>query len=71
MSSNIESHSKLLKDDPNVEMVGGPKSKAQPVMHLSDVNFFFDISDVSSPLIYFIGILMLQIFAGTISSKIK
>ncbi|KAL3346684.1 hypothetical protein AABB24_025231 [Solanum stoloniferum] len=29
MSSNIESHSKLLKDDPNVEMVGGPKSKAQ------------------------------------------
>jgi len=54
MSSNIESHSKLLKDDPNVEMVGGPKSKAQPVMHLSDVNFFFDISDVSSPLKYFI-----------------
>ncbi|KAK4346431.1 hypothetical protein RND71_032770 [Anisodus tanguticus] len=29
MSSNIESHSKLLKDDPNVEMVGAPKSTGQ------------------------------------------
>ncbi|XP_015064509.1 uncharacterized protein LOC107009680 isoform X1 [Solanum pennellii] len=36
MSSNIESHSKLLKDDPNVEMVGGPKSKAQPEMDYLD-----------------------------------
>lgn len=42
MSSNIESHSKLLKDDPNVEMVGGPKSKAQPVMHLSDEMDYLD-----------------------------
>ncbi|KAK4712384.1 hypothetical protein R3W88_006897 [Solanum pinnatisectum] len=36
MSSNIESHSKLLKDDPNVEMVGGPKSKAQSEMDYLD-----------------------------------
>lgn len=34
--SNIESQSKLLKDDPNVEMVGAPKSKAQPEMDYLD-----------------------------------
>lgn len=36
LSSNIESHSKLLKDDPNVEMVGALKSKAQPEMDYLD-----------------------------------
>lgn len=50
MPSNIESHSKLLKDDPKVEMVGAPKLNAQPVIYQSDVNLFFDISDDSSPL---------------------
>ncbi|CAN4079454.1 unnamed protein product [Withania somnifera] len=36
LSSNIESHSKLLKDDANVEMVGPLKSKAQPEMDYLD-----------------------------------
>lgn len=36
VSSNIESRSKLLKDDRNVEMVGAPKSKTQPVMDYLD-----------------------------------
>lgn len=36
MPSNIESHSKLLKDDPKVEMVGAPKLNAQPEMDCLD-----------------------------------
>ncbi|XP_019238748.1 PREDICTED: uncharacterized protein LOC109218814 isoform X2 [Nicotiana attenuata] len=36
MSSTIESHSKLLKDDPNVEMIRAPKSTAQLEMDYSD-----------------------------------
>lgn len=36
MPSNVESHFKLLKDDPNVEMVGAPKSKALPEMDYLD-----------------------------------
>ncbi|XP_060195790.1 uncharacterized protein LOC132625041 isoform X2 [Lycium barbarum] len=42
MSSNNESHSKLLKNDPNVEMVGAPKITAQPVMHQSDEMNYLD-----------------------------
>ncbi|XP_075090827.1 uncharacterized protein LOC107808140 isoform X4 [Nicotiana tabacum] len=36
ISSTIESHSKLLKDDPNVEMIRAPKSTAQLEMDYSD-----------------------------------
>ncbi|CAN4082675.1 unnamed protein product [Withania somnifera] len=36
LSSNIESHSKLLKDDPNVEIVGALKPNAQPEMDYLD-----------------------------------